>query len=109
MRCTNHLRLSRSIDHRSPSRGCRSTKIPPPALAVLVSIGLARPWTSCSTSNASRAIARASIDPSRPCSAPNVATVTAADDPSPAPLGTIERISIHSGPSGFAFATAAFT
>src|SRR3989441_8704800 len=95
--------------HRSPSLGFGRTGRPPPALAVLVSIGLARPWTSCSTRKPSRAIVLASIDPPIPGRAPRVATVTAAEDPSPAPLGTIERTSSHSGPDVLTFATAAFT
>src|SRR6266571_4006950 len=109
VRWRHHRRASRWIVHNSPSRGVGSTRRPPPALAVLVSIGLARPWTSCSTSNPSRAIVFASMDPPIPCKVPRVATVTAAEDPSPAPLGPIERTSSHNGPEVFAFAIAAFT
>src|SRR3989454_10745268 len=44
--------------------------------------------------------------PAMRSSAPRVAPVPAAEGPSPAPLGTIDRTSSHKGPCAFAFWTA---
>ena len=86
-----------SISQRKPSPAPLCTRTAAPWLAVLVSIGLARPWTACSTSNAARAIASTSTGPWRAARAPRVATVTAAEDPRPHPRGIIERISSQRG------------
>jgi hypothetical protein len=80
----------------SPAR--ESTKTPWPWLLAEVSMGLARPWTSDSTSKASLATSSSiTLPPFKVFKAARRDVEMAAEDPIPEPEGMLEWVSTHKG------------